>query len=119
MPNTLFAASRLKIKRAEKHVHELEDLVAAYFAEKWHETTFAPNPETGVLHLDVAIMPRPPEMGAVLGDAIHNLRAALDLMAVDLIRYAEENTKSVYFPFAETEDDLELMIKKRNFDPAP
>jgi len=58
-------------------------------------------------------------MGAILGDAIHNMRSALDLMAVSLVDEAKGNTNGVYFPFAESGDELDPMIKRRNFHRAP
>ncbi len=66
--------------------------------------------------LPLAAVPGDPE--AVIGDCTHNLRAALDLMACDLVRAAGGNDKHVYFPFAHQEADLEKMIKEKNFDRA-
>jgi len=57
-------------------------------------------------------------VGAIVGDVIHNLRAALDLTAAEMVRAAGHDDKDVYFPFCESADDLEGMIKKRNFSRA-
>lgn len=57
-------------------------------------------------------------MSAIVGDIIHNLRAALDLMAAELCRLNKESDDGVYFPFCETADKLAEMIKRRKFDRA-
>ncbi len=56
--------------------------------------------------------------GAIIGDAIHNLRAALDLMASELARRNGASDKDVYFPFAASADDLDAAIKARCFHKA-
>jgi hypothetical protein len=45
-------------------------------------------------------------MGAIVGDIIHNLRAALDLAACDLVRIRGGNDNGVYFPFCNEPDEL-------------
>lgn len=60
-------------------------------------------------------MPVPEEVGAIVGDVVHNLRAALDLMAVALVRAKGGNTKNVYFPFADSAENLPARIKDKNF----
>jgi hypothetical protein len=58
----------------------------------------------------VGLMP-----GAIVGDAIHNLRSALDLMASELARINGRSDKSVYFPFSDSADTFDEAIKKKNF----
>lgn len=60
----------------------------------------------------------PPEIPLVLGDAIHNLRSSLDLLASDLARLNGKSTKGVYFPFAANATELEGQIKGKNFNRA-
>ena len=60
----------------------------------------------------------PSEIPLVLGDAVHNLRTALDLLACDLVRLNGQSAKGVHFPFAESEDGLDEQIKKKKFDRA-
>jgi hypothetical protein len=60
----------------------------------------------------------PNELGAIVGDVIHNLRAALDLTAAEVVRSAGGDDKKVSFPFCESEEDLDGMIQRRNFDQA-
>jgi hypothetical protein len=110
-----FSASRTKIRRAEKFIAELEDILKRYRDSKPYTATVLPEDPSNV-RVEFTAVPGDPE--AVIGDCIHNLRAALDLMACDLVRAANGNDKHVYFPFAHHEADLEKMIKEKNFDRA-
>lgn len=57
---------------------------------------------------------------AIIGDVLHNLRAALDLLAVGLVAQNNGNPKGVHFPFADSADELERQIKdKRMLRAAP
>jgi hypothetical protein len=60
----------------------------------------------------------PEEISAIVGDVIHNLRTALDLMACDMVRAAEQSDKDVYFPFSNSAQELDEMILRRHFDRA-
>lgn len=60
----------------------------------------------------------PTDLALVLGDAIHNLRTALDLLASDLARLNGKSPKGVSFPFASDASGLKKQIKKKNFDRA-
>jgi hypothetical protein len=62
--------------------------------------------------------PVPEAMSSILGDVFHNLRSALDLMAGEMCRRQNASDDGVYFPFSKDESDLELMIKRRNFNRA-
>jgi hypothetical protein len=53
-----------------------------------------------------------------LGDAVHNLRAALDLMACDIVRLNGKSTRDVYFPFSFNAAELDKQVKEKNFDRA-
>ena len=51
----------------------------------------------------IAIPPRPPKLALIAGDAAHNLRSALDLLAWALYRrVAGGDGKHIYFPICET-----------------
>ena len=53
--------------------------------------------------------------GAIVGDCIHNLRTALDLMASELARLNNKGDKHVYFPFAESEALFPTAIRSKCF----
>ncbi|MYZ50330.1 hypothetical protein [Propylenella binzhouense] len=60
----------------------------------------------------------PTEMSPVIGDILHNLRSALDLMACDAVRLAGKSDKGTYFPFSNTAAELPEQIRRKNFDRA-
>lgn len=117
-----FEAPRLKIARARRHINELESTVNQYLAAE----PFAIIVEDAALDLGVPhwawtvriSMPVPSDLSTIIGDVVHNLRSALDLLANDLVRLNGQSTKSVYFPFADSERGLSEMIKSRHFDRA-
>lgn len=110
-----FEDSRLKIDRARRHVKELSAEIAAYAAR---------DPVVSVIGLgrnDLerfsvtdAREPVPRELSAIIGDTVHNLRAALDIMACECVRRAGHSDKNVYFPFAKSALDLDFQIDKKN-----
>lgn len=116
-----FKASFIKIERAKKHIREIEELAADFLASDPATVRFDPNPPEGMkmgfqFHFSVKGMPS--ELCGALGDAIHNLRSALDLMASDLCRLNNASPDDVLFPFCENESYLDSMIKRRNFNRA-
>lgn len=126
-----FRASRLKVKRAKRHISDLDAAVRTYVANEPHRFYIEHNPElarraafnlsapaTSALILYITTPP-PCELPLIIGDAIHNLRAALDLLACSLVRLNGRSDKNVYFPFSERGGkDFERMIKKRNINRA-
>jgi len=110
----LFLASKVKLNRARKFIAELEAFRASYLAN---------DPVTGKINvkanaLDVIWKPTGLEPGAILGDAIHNLRAALDLMASEMARRNGKSDKNVYFPFSASKESLDDAIRQRCFHKA-
>lgn len=115
-----FDASRIKIARARKHLAELRGLVATYIASDPVSflTEIVRTEERTEIRWTMNSKAAPEETSAVVGDVIHNLRSALDLMACELVRAAGGSDDDVYFPFAKQEDEFDEMIKRRRFDRA-
>lgn len=57
----------------------------------------------------------PLEVPIIIGDAIHNLRAALDLMMGDAARLLGKNPNEVKFPFANSQADFEELLTKQPY----
>lgn len=113
-----FKDSYAKIRRAEKHLAELQSEVA-----NWKKAN-TPNGEARIVEkgngrfsIEWAIeVPGPPECsGVIIGDIIHNLRVSLDLLAAELVRMSGESDKGVYFPFCHEAAFLDEMINRRRF----
>ena len=114
----VFAASPIKIDRAKKHIKELEQIEVDYTASSsiqpisgFPSVPGQPSISQITLHIDNFSG----ELNAVLGDVIHNLRAALDLLASDLCRINNQSADSVYFPFCHKAEKLDEAIKNKNF----
>jgi hypothetical protein len=79
-----FASARLKIKRAQTHIDEVELLEKAFLANNY-EVRFSVD-ASGMQEIKLASLGRPSaEMGLVIGDAVHNLRSALDHSMVSIL----------------------------------
>lgn len=110
-----FRASHLKLERAARHIEEFKQVIDAYVARPIAFPEFGES-EDGILTLKGwKAWPIPDVLSTIMGDILHNLRAALDLMASELCRQNGQSDKDAYFPFAENEADLEKMIRRRNF----
>lgn len=82
MPTTWETSGAIKVARAKEHIQHLDTAIAAYKKDQ--------NPYGIVRHDDadtgdliwyavVTVQP-PPRLGAIAGDAIHNLRSSLDIL---------------------------------------
>lgn len=84
------AGVRVKIERAKKHI---ADLRAAWDPIGYADTNSSPyrtytdiDPKTREQIVRMAILdPLDPNLGAIAGDAVHNLRSALDLLMWQLV----------------------------------
>src|SRR5690242_7924369 len=113
-----FQAARAKIQRAKKLIAELEAETAAYLATKpakW-STSIGPD-DAGKLRIEFKMQfeGAPESLITIVGDAIHNLRSALDMTAAEMARAAGKSDKNVYFPFCDVPEDFDHMVKKKNF----
>ncbi|MEX1208308.1 MAG: hypothetical protein WEE36_06825 [Acidimicrobiia bacterium] len=78
---------RLKLERANRHIDELKEAIDRWGATNPQERIATENdPEPGDLTYRIRVKREPPpEWGPIVGDALHNLRTALDLLAEQLI----------------------------------
>jgi hypothetical protein len=119
-----FSAPLIKIARARKHLTELQEEIGVFLSiepVRWR-SSIAENRRREGRNARVAIQLRivlPPEhLGAIIGDIVHNLRSALDLVACEMVRAVEGkdlNVDRVYFPFCKNAENLEDMIRTRQF----
>src|SRR6056297_317163 len=114
-----FRQAYLKVERANKHIKQLESLVTPLdnrlFRIRWVRGDTFPggygcsdeNPSSEVHQLIYEpIVPIPEVLSLYIGDAIHNLRAALDYAATAVVRHAGVSTFRASWPFHEKRDDL-------------
>jgi hypothetical protein len=110
-----FSASAIKIRRAQTHLAELELEIAKFIDANPVTVTTQSRRSTEVTVNFVGVSEI---ISAIVGDIIHNLRAALDLAACDLVRIRGESDRGVYFPFCDSPEDLRDMIKRKRFNRA-
>ncbi len=82
----LFDYSRIKLRRARANYGELQNEIHAYLKRQPFYLIVQPSPNDTKEWVVRVREEVPVEFSAVIGDVIHNLRAALDLMAVQLVQ---------------------------------
>jgi hypothetical protein len=114
MTDPLFSASRLKLERAKQFIQELKGCTEQYLRSNPVSVEPEERPGTGP-RLHFFYKPVGPLPGAIIGDAIHNMRTSLDLMASDLARINKKKPDDVYFPFAASAAALDDAIRNKCF----
>ena len=117
MNGSRYPNATAKLARADRHIADIRAMIDAY-----EGAYLIPN-KVDFLFTDWTVMltHQVPEVEiqSALGDAVHNLRTTLDVLAVAIVREAGGNPRGVYFPFCEKAEDLDQMIRRRNFHRAP
>lgn len=94
LSTSIFAGEKAKLQRAKKHFAELVALVSEHMSSQPFRCS-----EIGDSIIVRAEKQVPQEVNIVLGDVVHNLRAALDLLVCDLIRAnGSQITRDSAFP---------------------
>ncbi len=102
---------RLKANRADQHINDIlrmsQELPAEFYDFRVCARTIPPyaKPTQFELRYD-PIKPIPETFALIIGDAVHNLRAALDHLASGIIRTIDPGAKR-YFPVTKIRDNLE------------
>jgi hypothetical protein len=112
LADTPFLSARRKIERANHHIKEVQSQIVAFLATDFHHPVVEKDPETGNLRLNFW-HPGPhamPGFGATIGDAVHNLRCALDHTISEIVRMCGGNDVNVHFPMHETREELKKSI---------
>jgi hypothetical protein len=101
---TTFDAIIAKVDRAKEHLRDLQRELRSFFASDPYVVATKVAPETRRLIYYVADVADPPvKLSMIVGDAIHNLRSALDHLAYGLVVLGsgEEPSTHIYFPICE------------------
>jgi len=115
--NEIYSSYRLKVARAKQLIDELQEAVSTFFAGKPFSVYIEDDAGTGLRLWKVKVREEIPVMwSAVVGDVVHNLRSALDLLAVQIVRHCEPTRKKfaeVQFPIASDENWFEKGLERR------
>lgn len=113
-----FEGPRRKLRQADKHIKRLIELVSTFSREV--ELTVrqlsGPRNQNRFVEWGFQFSKEPPEdVPSLIGDAIHNMRAALDIIICDVARARQKSTAKLDFPFANSEQDLIEKLKKPQY----
>jgi hypothetical protein len=94
-----------KIARAKKHINDFRDAAVAFGKTDPYGIAIERDPKTRQRTYTITkVTPIPPEISLIAGDAIQNLRSALDYLACGLVRANKATPSSqVCFPISESE----------------
>ena len=108
-----FKGPKLKICRAKHHIADLERTIIDYRTSRPFVLTIGDIKGRPLFNV---IRQTPPEnLPLILGDAIHNARTALDLLAGDLVEINNNNRENVRFPFPKKEDGFKKQMNDSKF----
>jgi hypothetical protein len=115
-----FSASRLKIERAEKHINDITALVLAFVSSDFYAISVEKNIQRRAhfLRFDIDKSPFPfHDVALLVGDVLHNLRSALDLLYHGTVVNPSNWTR---FPIFDTReklvDSIETALEKKQIN---
>lgn len=109
-----YSSALLKIERALVHIRELDFLVYTYLRRRTYRIVQKIDFETEKHGFEITLEERPPaDTSLHLGDAIHNLRTALDHTISAIAAANGQPIDGTYFPFARDRSAIEKMIRNR------
>jgi hypothetical protein len=117
----LFIGSKLKVKRANQHIHELQRVLTAFLGTDFYRLSVEKDPISGQHILKFQVTEEMPcEVPLIIGDAVHNLRAALDLMTCEIVTSVGAiPDKSTQFIVSDSRDKLVKAINSSKIKTAP
>lgn len=102
---------RLKIERAKHHVNDLNEQLDAFLARRPFKLVVRYKPKRSQAILAVKTEEAiPPALSLVIGDAVHNLRSALDLTLYAMAHAKSPSPHKIQFPFPRKKEGLEGAI---------
>lgn len=112
--NNQFRGALLKIERAKHHIDDLNRRSADFFSSGACSFVFTRDykaREAAIRFKQYKSIPD--EFGLLIGDAIHNLRSALDLAVWVIVSPHAQKPENIQFPFSKKSDTLESVITSR------
>lgn len=115
-----FRGSRAKLHRAHVHGHDLNIQVIEFLERKPYKPVFDNESVEGIQEFRIdTLEPMPDNIACTVGDFMHNLRSALDHLAVDLVLFNNRGTSGVNFPSGGSISEFEsALTKKGGFEKA-
>jgi hypothetical protein len=108
-----FFGSRLKVKRAYKHISDIDSLLQSFINSDFYDLSVQKDAHTGenLLYAAVKVSLPAEECALILGDALHNLRSALDFLYYESVLLCHGTpTNWTRFPIANSRDKLVVTV---------
>ena len=117
LPSSTFKSAVSKVKRAGEHIGNIEETLSAIHEASTHALTIKDHFDGTKSSVEVAIdwvpfLARVDHLRVMTGDAVHNLRSALDHLAYGIVSTFEEPPNYLYFPI---DGDLNSLRAQRSF----
>jgi hypothetical protein len=95
LTSSSFDSARLKVQRANRHIENLQAVIADFSADKFYEFVVDGNLGAIVTRL---LKPFPDDVPLIIGDAVHNMRSALDHTVTAIVQSTVKQRDRL-FPF--------------------
>jgi hypothetical protein len=110
----MFREARLKIERADQHIEDFDMRCAEFFKSGAYTVTIKPDGDTGDDFVEITAAKTMPDTPAlILGDALHNLKSALDYVWWEIAGSDTLNPTKENFPIYPTDKELIAFLKNR------
>ena len=108
-----YSGARLKLDRGAVHIREVDFTVYQFLRSRPYRIRQIADLDEEKFGYELSLTERPPAiLAALLGDAIHNLRAALDVAVCAIAASRRQPISDTYFPFNRDGDKIETTIQK-------
>lgn len=100
--------ARIKLARAARHLDELREATHRYLESRPFHVV-----RNGTVYSVKIVQTVPPEWGAIVGDVVHNLRSALDLLAWQLVEAGGGTpSRDTCFPVSQAPNTSESSLQR-------
>lgn len=108
----MLESAKLKLERAETHITHLEREFKAFVARKPHRFGVKHDQQTGQAFIQIRFVEPPPaSLALIIGDAVHNLRCALDHTLWELVGLdGGTQDKHLLFPIRDDRQKFEAAV---------
>lgn len=106
----MFQQARLKLEWAKAHINQLHAHWEAFLKTDFCQLVLEDEPDGGQTLRVVSLNPLPAQLVLILGDAVHNMRCALDYTISELLGWKDTR---LTFPMDEGRDELEASFRTK------
>lgn len=102
-----------KLERARHHINDLNRCIGEYLSQEPFDLVRSFDPSTHYLTLSTkANTPIPKEISLIIGDAVHNLRSALDHVYWEIMGSRVQRIQDIQFPIYTLFNKVHLLARR-------